>query len=141
MKKMWCAMVAFLLGVMLMSCAAQNSRAGQTTRIEAEAITVHETGLADANLPDNQQRYLSRQAAIVNAERALRRAIETWVEGEVYNERGATQRDVVRERVSGVLRGAEITETRYEGANTCYVTMVLSKEKMQALVELLSAER
>lgn len=107
-------------------------------KISAKEIVVTEMGLADKSLPENQQRYQSKQAATVLAERAIRRAIEAYIESEVVVEKGMIASDVVRERVSGTLRGAEILTAEYESPSTCNVTMRISKEKMQELVDFLA---
>lgn len=141
MKKI---MVLVIGSMLLVSCASKNGQTTSplttqatrtTTRITAHDITVTEMGIADRNQAENQQRYLSKQAAIVLAERAIRRAVESYIESEVTTNRGSVQTDFVRERVSGALRGTEITAVRYDDPATCYVTMTLNAEKMQELVD------
>lgn len=138
-------LIVIASGILISSCASSNQQTSPlttqavrtTTTISAHEITVTEMGIADRNLPENQQRYLSKQAAVVQAERAIRRAIESYIESEVVTNRGGVQSDVVRERISGALRGTEIKEIRYDDPATCYVTMVLSAEKMQELIDQL----
>lgn len=108
-----------------------------TRSIIAREIIVTEMGLANHSLPVAQARELSRQAAIVQAERALLRKVQTYIESEIVVDRGMVQRDIIMENVSGVLRGAEVIDVRYNDPYTCYVTMSIRQETMQQLVNQL----
>jgi hypothetical protein len=136
MKKM----IYLFLVILIVSCATtkKSETIEDPTKISSKAIIVTEMGLADKSLPENQQKYLSKQAAILQAERAILRAIEIHLESNVVTDKGMIKSDTVQEKIKGMLKGVEIIEIKYDDSSTCYVTLKISKKSLDNLNKLIS---
>lgn len=128
------------LFLFIISCSSNKNvlKIKEPTKIKSKEIIVTEMGLSEKNIPENQQKNLSKQAAIIQTERAILRAIEVYLESEASTDKGIIKSDIIQEKIKGVLKGAEIVEVKYEDPATCYVTMKVSQKSIENLNEIIS---
>mgnify|MGYP001566754721 CR=1 FL=1 len=135
-----------ILAVLLSGCGGVTSRVRQG-RVSAtldqkperrgylEAIGI---GASDPALPtETQRKSLARDAAIVKAQYELLSMIKgVDLEGGIRVDRALEKDSNLETRLKETIRGAEILKSEFTSDNGCVVTMRVSKQKLNRLMEV-----
>ena len=119
-------MVLLMIAAMFYGCAGMR---------EPDWYTVTGTGVADASTPLSQASLLSKRAAKLDAQRILLEAAKgVHIKSTTTVENFMTTDDYIRSRVEGIIRGAEMTDSRYFEDGSWEVDMRIDMNQVLDLV-------
>lgn len=93
------------------------------------------TGVANPGVPASQAKLLAKRAAKSDGQRQLLEAAKgVNIRSETTVENFITQSDYIRSRVEGVIRSAQIMDTRFYDDGTCEIDMRIDMNQVRDIV-------
>ncbi|MBN1902098.1 LPP20 family lipoprotein [Candidatus Sumerlaeota bacterium] len=93
------------------------------------------TGVMNEGAPASQAKLMAKRAAKTDAQRQLLEAAKgTHISSETTVENFMTQNDYIRSRVEGVIRSAQILDTRFNDDGSCEMDMRIDMNQIREIV-------
>lgn len=106
-----------------------------STKQVPDWYTVTGTGVEDLGAPASQAKLMAKRAAKTDGQRQLLEAAKgVHIHSETTVENFMTQSDYIRSRVEGVIRSAQILDTRFNDDGTCEMDMRIDMNEIRDIV-------
>jgi hypothetical protein len=121
-----------IAGILL---AALIFTSGCSTRQVPDWYMVTGTGVMNEGSPASQAKLMAKRAAKTDGHRQLLEAAKgVHIHSETTVENFMTQSDYIRSRVEGVIRSAQILDTRFNEDGTCEMDMRIDMNQLRDIV-------